>query len=171
MTAVDACHPAFTEHERVTDRLDIIQCQVLVIYTIEEYVGEYAEAILDSTRSAVVSMPSTGLLTKRLLSWDEGRISVHTRFSAAPDKAQKGPSRSKTWNNSQLNDDITKRANGGGPDIPSLRTLAIQKRVLRGSPRQTGRFCYKNRETSPACGACFGVFRSLYGTGKTQQDI
>jgi hypothetical protein len=43
--------------------------------------------------------PRPGLLTKRSLSWDEGIISVHTRFSVAPDKAQKGPSRSRTWNN------------------------------------------------------------------------
>ncbi len=59
MAAVDACHPALAEYERVTDRLDIIWCQVLVIFTIEEYVGEYAEAVLDPTRSAVVSTPST----------------------------------------------------------------------------------------------------------------
>ena len=43
--------------------------------------------------------PQPGLLTKRPLFWDVGSISVHTRFSAAPDKAQKGPSRSRTWNN------------------------------------------------------------------------
>ena len=58
VAAVDACHPALAEHERVTDRLDIIWCQVLVIFTIEEYVGEYAEAVLDPTRSVVVSTPS-----------------------------------------------------------------------------------------------------------------
>ena len=43
--------------------------------------------------------PRPGLLTKRPLSWDVGRISVQTMFSAAPDKAQKGPSRSRTWDN------------------------------------------------------------------------
>ena len=59
MAAVNACHPALAEHERVTDRLDVIWCQVLVVFTIEEYVSEYAEAVLDPTRSAVVSTPST----------------------------------------------------------------------------------------------------------------
>ena len=59
MAAVNACHPALAEHERVTDRLDIIWCQVFVVFTIEEYVGEYAEAVLNPTRSAVVSTPST----------------------------------------------------------------------------------------------------------------
>jgi hypothetical protein len=59
MAAVDACHPALAEHERVTDRLDVFWCQGLVVFTIEEDVGEYAEAVLDPTRSAVVSTPST----------------------------------------------------------------------------------------------------------------
>ena len=59
MAAVDACHPALAERECVTDRLDVIWYQVFVIFTIEEYVGEYAEVVLDSTRSAVVSTPST----------------------------------------------------------------------------------------------------------------
>ena len=99
MAAVNACHPALAEHERVTDRLDVIWCQVLVIFAVEEYVGEYAEAVLDPTRSASSQHPRPGWLTKRPLSWDVGRISVHTMFSAAPDKAQKGPSRSRTWNN------------------------------------------------------------------------
>src|SRR5882757_7582776 len=40
----------------------------------------------------------------------------------------------------EVSDDTTTRANRGGPDIASLRTLAIQKQVLRGSCRQTGRF-------------------------------
>ena len=59
VAAVKACHPALAEHERIADRLDIIWCQVLVIFTIEKYVGEYAEAVLDPTRSVVVSTPST----------------------------------------------------------------------------------------------------------------
>jgi len=58
MAAIDACHPAFAEHKRVTDRLDVIWYQVFVVFTIEEYVGEYAEAVLDPTRSAVLSTSS-----------------------------------------------------------------------------------------------------------------
>ena len=110
--------------------------------------------------------PRPGSLTKRSLSWDVGNISVHTMFSAAPDKAQKGPSRSRTWNNRTTQRRHDEKANRVGPDIASLRTLAIQKRVLHGSPRQTGQFRCKNCKTMLACGACFGVFRSLYGTGE-----
>ena len=110
--------------------------------------------------------PRRRWLTKRSLSWDVGIISVHTMFSAAPDKAQKGPSRSRTWNNRTTQRRHHKKANGVGPDIASPRMLAIQKRVLRGSPRQTGQFRCKNCKTMLACGTCFGVFRSLNGMGE-----
>ena len=55
MAAVDADHPVLAEHERVADRLHVFRYQVLVIFTIEEDVGEYAEAVLDPTRSTVLS--------------------------------------------------------------------------------------------------------------------
>ena len=59
MAAVDTCHPALAEHEPVTDGLDVFWYQVLIIFSIKEDVSEYAEAVLDSTRSAVVLKPST----------------------------------------------------------------------------------------------------------------
>ena len=99
MAAVEACHPALAEYERVADGLDVFWSQVLIVFTIKEDVGEDTEAVLDPILSAVVLTLRPGLLTKRPLSWDVGRISVHTMPSAAPDKAQKGPSRSTTWNN------------------------------------------------------------------------
>ena len=68
MAVVDTCHPALAEHEHVTDGLDVFWYQVLIVFSIKEDVSEYAEAVLDSTRSAVVLKPSTELLTKRPLS-------------------------------------------------------------------------------------------------------
>jgi len=59
MAAVDARHPALAEHERVANRQDVFWCQVLTIFTIKEDVSEYAEAVLDATRSAVASTHST----------------------------------------------------------------------------------------------------------------
>ena len=47
MTAVEACHPALAEHERVTGRLNIFWYQALVVFTIEEDVGEGAKTVLD----------------------------------------------------------------------------------------------------------------------------
>jgi hypothetical protein len=66
----------------------------------------------------------------------------------------------------------TTRANGGGPDIASLRTLAIQKRVLRGSRRQTGRFCCKKIAIPRPLAEHVLAFSDRYTAwGKTQQDI
>jgi len=60
MAAVDACHPALAKHERITDCLDVFWRQMLIVFTIEEDVSEYAKAVLGPTRSAVFSTPSTG---------------------------------------------------------------------------------------------------------------
>jgi hypothetical protein len=59
MAAVKSCHPALAEYECVAGRLDIFWCQVLVVFTVEEDVGECTEAVLDPTRSAIVSTRST----------------------------------------------------------------------------------------------------------------
>ena len=99
MAAVNACHPALAEHERVADRLEVFWYQVLVVFTIEEDVGEDAEPVLIEHDQPFSRRPRPGLLTKRPRSWDVGKTSVHTMFSLVPDKAQKGPSRSRTWNN------------------------------------------------------------------------
>ena len=56
MAAVDTCHPALAEHEHVTDGLDVFWYQVLIVFSIKEDMSEYAEAVLDSTRSAVLKL-------------------------------------------------------------------------------------------------------------------
>jgi len=159
MAAVDARHPALAEHERVTDRLDVIWYQVLVIFTVDEYVAEYAEAVL--------STPSTWVAHE---TGPVGRISVYTISSATPDKAQKRLSRSRTWNNRTTQRQHHDKGEQGGPDIESLRTLAIQKRVLRGPPRQTGRFRCKIARSMSACGSCLTFSDRYIRRGKTQQD-
>ncbi len=40
MAAVDAGHPTLAEHERIADGLDVFWCQVLIVFTIEEDMGE-----------------------------------------------------------------------------------------------------------------------------------
>jgi len=40
MAAVDAGHPTLAEHERIADGLDVFWCQVLVVFAIEEDMGE-----------------------------------------------------------------------------------------------------------------------------------
>ncbi len=55
MAAVDAGHPALAEHERIADGLDVFRRQVLVVFAIEEDMGEYSEAVLGPTQSTVVS--------------------------------------------------------------------------------------------------------------------
>ena len=90
MAAVDTCHPALAEYEHVTDGLDVFRYQVLIVFSIKEDVSEYAEAVLDSTRSAIVLKPSTEITYEAapiLRGWED--FSAHNIVSGARQGAER----------------------------------------------------------------------------------